>query len=374
MNTFRERTEKFWNWFILHEEELHNFLKDPKNYDSQGFMDMIGHTLENIFSKNMYFEFSKNNGFSFSTGGDHFLFYLLPYIIAKAPISLKYNWTFSPYKMGGISDTFGFKTETSVITIADIDILTGYDDKKNIFYIGFYNEEMSQMDDEKSLHMFLILLDSLLGENIVEMYIGPIESLKEKKGKMIKMKDLFSYIEKKLADTGREFFHNPADSYTGYELKPQEKTSLRSDLYMGTTCFFDLIGAFYNENPAIADSIASYGAKACFIYYNNLNEPPDIAINKRNEIIDKIETFVLGKKDSGNEIGIIMGTGLGEDNCYIDILLFDEEKFFENIRTTLKEYEFDFYFSEFKQNGEVIELSENNFIRNDNRFPGRFTS
>jgi hypothetical protein len=374
MNTFRERVENFWNWFISHEEDLHKFLADPKNYDGQGFMDMIGHALENIFSQNMCFELGKKNEFSFSTGGNHFLFYLLPYIIAKAPITLKYNWVFSPYKMGGINETFGFKTEETVITIADIDILAGYDDKKNIFYIGFYNEELSQMENEQALHMFLILLDSLLGENIVEMYIGPIECLKEKKNKMIEMKHLFSYIQKKLADNGREFFHNPADSYTGYELKPRENNALRSDLYIGTTCFFDLISDFYNEKTDIVDSIESFGAKACFIYYNNLNEPSSIAINKRNEIIDRIENKVLGKKDSGNEIGIIVGTGFGVENCYIDILLFDGEKFFENITDILKDFEFDFYLSEFKQNGKIIELSENVFVEESEVDSGNFIS
>jgi hypothetical protein len=357
MNTYRKRVDFFWKWFQANEEKIHNFIEFPQKYDSEESTIFIENALDLVFSKNAYFEFGGNYEFTFSTGGERFLFYLLPYLVARIPEDLKYKWTFSPYKMGGISPSFGYKKDDCVIAIKDIELLVGYDEKQNIFYVGFYNEDFAKIEEKTATQMFLVLLDSLVGESIVEIYVGPIERLTERKGKMIPMANLLAHMEKKIQEHKGRIFHNPSDVYSAYEADPIRNGNLREDLYAGTTCFFDLINEFYQKKRTIYDSFEACGSKACFLYYDCSKNNADTAFQIREEIIEKIEKYVLDEKDSGREIGILLGTGFGEKNAYIDLLLYDEEIFLQEIKPLLQGYDYQFYLADFCKNGEIKALS-----------------
>ncbi|MDR1832207.1 MAG: hypothetical protein LBQ97_05725 [Fusobacteriaceae bacterium] len=358
MNSFRERVDFFWKWFQANEEKIHDFIEHPENYQTEQSTAFVGNALDLVFKRESYFEFGGNHEFSFSTAGERYLFYLLPYFVSRAPVDLKYNWTFSPYKMGGVADSFGFKKEDSVIAIRDIELLVGYDEKQNVFYVGFYNETFAAMDENAAMNMFFVLLDSLVGENVVEMYIGPIERMTKRKGKMIPMKDLYGYIEKKLSDNKRTFFHNPSDSYSAYEMDPVRGGGLREDLFAGTTCFFDLIDEYYGKKREIFDAFTAAGAKACFLYFPHMGAGEETAVHIREEILEKIEKFVLGEKDTGKEIGILLGTGYGVENAYIDLLLYDEDIFLQEVRPLLRQYDYAFFLAEFREKGAVKNLSD----------------
>lgn len=359
MSTFKRKVEEFWKWFAENEEKIHEYIRNSDKYSPNEITEFVGKGVEKVVN-DAYFEIGGKNEFSFSTGGKHYLFYLLPYLVSKIPSNLKYKWIFSPYKLGGMSGDFGFRKDDSTISINDVDILVGYDTEKNIFYIGFYNEGFNDMDDNQAYSMFLILLDAAIGENIVEMYVGPIDRLKEKKGKMIKLPELGNYIEEKLKENNRELFRNPSECYSSYELKPIENGNLRDDVYIGTTCYFDTIKEYYgktNENQTY-DSLNTCGAKAAFISYDYNNDSPQTELNIRNEILDRIENEILGEKDSGKEIGMILGSATGLKKFYIDILLYDETKFLTAVNSVLKDYDYQFSYSEFKKNPYTINFFE----------------
>ncbi|MDR1835379.1 MAG: hypothetical protein LBQ96_06210 [Fusobacteriaceae bacterium] len=359
MNTYRERVDFFWKWFQANEEKIHDFIENPKKYDPEQTTAFVGNALDLVFSKSSYFEFGGSHEFSFTTAGEHYLFYLLPYLVSRAPVDLKYEWTFSPYKMGGISKTYGYRKEDAVISIENILLRVGYDEKQNVFYVGFYHEEFAKMEEKAALNMFFVLLDALVGENVVEMYIGPIERLTKKTGKMFPMYELGPYIEKKLEENKRTFFRSPSDSYSAYEMDPAEEEGLRQDLYAGTTCCIELVEEFYQNKRDMFDDFEKSGAKACFLYYNCANDDPELMLQLREEILDKISEFVLGEKDSGNEIGILLGTGFGKENAYIDLLLYDEEIFLQEVKPLLRQYDYDFYLADFREGGPVKNLTEN---------------
>jgi len=357
VSTFKGRVEEFWKWFKQNEEKINDFIQNTNKYTPDDITGFIGEGVEKVVD-DAYFEVGGKNEFSFSTGGKHYLFYLLPYLVSKIPNDLKYKWIFSPYKLGGMPGDFGFRKDDSTISISDIEILVGYDNEKNIFYVGFYNEALNEMPENQAYSMFLILLDAVIGENIVEMYIGPIDRLKEKKGKMINLTELASHIENKLKENDKELFRNPSECYSGYELKPLQTKNLRDDVYVGTTCYFDTIKEFYNkddERPIYA-AMNKCGAKISFISYEYENEEPKTALITRNEILDRIEGEILGEKDSGKEIGMILGSATGTERFYIDILLYDEIKFLATINNVLKDYNYKFSYSEFKKNPYTIDL------------------
>ena len=357
MSTFKGKVEEFWKWFKENEEKINEFVQNTSQYTPEEITAFVGKGVEKAVG-DAYFELGGRNEFSFSTGGKHYLFYLLPYLVSKIPSDLKYKWIFSPYKLGGMSGDFGFRNSDSTICINDLEILVGYDKEKNIFYVGFYNEALNQMPENQAYSMFLILLDAVIGENIVEMYIGPIDRLKERKGKMINLTELSRYIENKLEENERKLFRNPSDCYSSYELKPLLTKNLRDDVYVGSTCYFDIIKEIYSksdESP-VYDAIDKCNGKISFISYKYENENPQNALTIRNEILDRIEREILGEKDSGKEIGIILGSATGTENFYIDILLYDEIKFLANINNILKDYPYKFSYSEFKKNPYTIEL------------------
>ena len=364
MTTFKERVEEFWKWFKENEDKIIDFVQNPDKYTPEEITTFIGNGVEKAVD-DAYFEVGLNNEFTFSTGGEHYLFYLLPYLVSKVPRDLKYNWIFSPYKLGGMSRDFSLQNDYLTVSINDVQVLVNYEDEGNVFSIEFYNEYLAKISEKEALNIFYILLDAAVGENTVELYIGPIDRLKKRKNKMINLSELNSYIENKLRENNQEFFKNPSECYSSYEFDPLSTGNLRDDIYVGSTCYFDIVEEFYNEEDDemyVYNSIDRCGGKVAFISYEYDNEDTQRGLIIRNELLDRIEEEILGEKDSGNEIGIILGAATGTDRFYIDILLYDEVKFLDTVDKLLKDYNYKFSYSEFKRNPSTIDLLNKNSV------------
>lgn len=58
----------------------------------------------------------------------------------------------------------------------------------------------------------------------------------------------------------------------------------------------------------------------------------------------------------GNELGLVLGGASGVNNNYIDVLIFDENEFFEKCKSWGKENNIKMHYSDFKQESSLVEL------------------
>ena len=162
------------------------------------------------------------------------------------------------------------------------------------------------------------------------------------------------HIEETVKSHGHEFFENPKDVYTGYQLTPKESDELRFDVIVGSTCLSSIVADYYHDSTELFDHANGFGAQALYIVFQN-GVGEDNILNFRHDLEDRITEEIL---EPGN-LGVITGGATGTEYSYIDLFVYDFPAFVMKVRALLKEYsQFSFYISDFIRNGHILQLTE----------------
>lgn len=171
---------------------------------------------------------------------------------------------------------------------------------------------------------------------------------------MIALSGLRQHIEETVKSHGHEFFENPKDVYTGYQLTPKESDELRFDVIVGSTCLSSIVADYYHDSTELFDHANGFGAQALYIVFQN-GAGEDNILNFRHDLEDRITEEIL---EPGN-LGVITGGATGTEYSYIDLFVYDFPAFAMKVRALLKEYsQFSFYISDFIRNGHILQLTE----------------
>ena len=178
---------------------------------------------------------------------------------------------------------------------------------------------------------------------------------------MIELPKLYDFIMDTLKNKNKEIIADPINRYTVYECKPTDNF-FREDIFIGNTCYMELINDYANYNIDAVVNISKMGSRAAYLVYvfsdNKENDFDDENINKklleeRNNISDDLES-IMGEKGSGKEIGILLGSAFGVVGGYIDLLLYNQDEFIKRAEEVLKKYNYKFMLFRFRQYSEII--------------------
>ena len=178
---------------------------------------------------------------------------------------------------------------------------------------------------------------------------------------MIELTKLYDFITDTLKSKNKDIVIDPINKYTVYECKPTDNF-FREDIFIGNTCYMELISDYANYNVDAVVNISKMGARAVYLAYvfadNEENGFNDENINKklldeRNKITDELEN-IMGKKESGKEIGIILGNAFGVVGGYIDLLLYNQDEFIKRAEEVLRNYNYKFRLLRLRQYSEII--------------------
>ena len=171
---------------------------------------------------------------------------------------------------------------------------------------------------------------------------------------MIALSGLRQHIEETVKSHGHEFFENPKDVYTGYQLTPKESDELRFDVIVGSTCLDSIVADYYHGSTEIFDHADGFGVQALYmVFQNGVGE--DNILNFRHDLEDRITEEIL---EPGN-LGVITGGATGTEYSYIDLFVYDLRAFVKKVIPLLDEYpEYSFYISDFIRNGRIHQLTE----------------
>lgn len=244
----------------------------------------------------------------------------------------------------------------------EILVLAEYDENTNFFNLKFYNKELNELEEDYAYNAFYIMLEHAVGENISKLYLlGEVEKVDKKLDGMIELTKLYDFIIDTLKNKNKEIISDPINRYTVYECKPTNNF-FREDIFMGSTCYMELIDDYANFNIDTFINISKMGARAVYLAYafsdNKDNDFEDENINQklfdeRNKITDELES-IMGEKGSGKEIGILLGSAFGAIRGYIDLLLYNQDEFIKIAEEVLKKYNYKFRLLRFRQYSEAI--------------------
>ncbi|MEI0749832.1 hypothetical protein [Brachyspira pulli] len=358
---FEDRVTRFWKWFEENEKVISDFIEQKSNMSSEEIIEFVSNGVA-LISNNLQFNFGGDYEFTFTVEGKEYLFYLTPRIVAAMPEKLKSKWKFSPYMQKQDITNSNFKMYNKDLSFKEILVSAEYDEDTNFFNLKFYNEKLNQLNENYAYNAFYIMLEHAVGENILKLYLlGDVERSDKKLDNMIELPKLYDFIMDTLKNKNKEIIADPINRYTVYECKPTDNF-FREDIFIGNTCYMELISDYTNYNIDAVVNISKMGARAAYLVYvfsdNKDNDFEDENINKklleeRNNISDELES-IMGEKGSGKEIGILLGSAFGIVGGYIDLLLYNQDEFIKRAEEVLKKYNYTFRLFRFRQYSEVI--------------------
>lgn len=346
------RVKEFWNWFVENEEKLSGMMCPNSMEEADAFMEFISKGT-NLISEDMHFNIGGDHEFTFSVEGWPDLFIIYPYIISCMPECLKGKWKFFPFNPGKVG-SFAYRVHDTDVDMGKIMVKASYDEKRENFNIRYYDKNLCALPEENSDGNFHVILELVLGEGVSFKYVNGIERASGIEEGMIALSGLRQHIEETVKSHGHEFFENPKDVYTGYQLTPKESDELRFDVIVGSTCLSSIVADYYHGSTEIFDHADGFGVQALYmVFQNGVGE--DNILNFRHDLEDRITEEIL---EPGN-LGVITGGATGTEYSYIDLFVYDLRAFVKKVIPLLDEYpEFSFYISDFIRNGRIHQLTE----------------
>lgn len=346
------RVKEFWNWFVENEEKLSGMMNPKSMEEADAFMEFISKGT-NLISEDMHFNIGGDHEFTFSVEGWPDLFIIYPYIISCMPECLKGKWKFFPFNPGKVG-SFAYRVHNTDVDMGKIMVKASYDEKRENFNIRYYDKNLCALPEENSDGNFHVILELVLGEDVSFKYVNGIERASGIEEGMIALSGLRQHIEETVKSHGHEFFENPKDVYTGYQLTPKESDELRFDVIVGSTCLDSIVADYYHGSTEIFDHADGFGVQALYmVFQNGVGE--DNILNFRHDLEDRITEEIL---EPGN-LGVITGGATGTEYSYIDLFVYDLRAFVKKVIPLLDEYpEYSFYISDFIRNGRIHQLTE----------------
>lgn len=346
------RVKEFWNWFVENEEKLSGMMCPNSMEEADAFIEFISKGT-NLISEDMHFNIGGDHEFTFSVEGWPDLFIIYPYIISCMPECLKGKWKFFPFNPGKVG-SFAYRVHDTDVDMGKIMVKASYDEKRENFNIRYYDKNLCALPEENSDGNFHVILELVLGEGVSFKYVNGIERASGIEEGMIALSGLRQHIEETVKSHGHEFFENPKDVYTGYQLTPKESDELRFDVIVGSTCLSSIVADYYHGSTEIFDHADGFGVQALYmVFQNGVGE--DNILNFRHDLEDRITEEIL---EPGN-LGVITGGATGTEYSYIDLFVYDLRAFVKKVIPLLDEYpEYFFYISDFIRNGRIHQLTE----------------
>ena len=369
-----QRTKLFWDWFSENEEQLAAFVENRRPDQSQRnqIVQFISEGVAHIH-KDLTFNIGGDYEFTFAIGGNGALYFILPYVIATMPKQHKDKWKFFAGLQGTGEETFTFamhgtSVDTDKVMVLPIPTKTVKEDgseseQADTADLFFYAKEWEDLKDEECYHAFWLLFENTVGEALASIYVAEARRADAASSDMIPLSELRQWMLDNLIEEGKT--PNPADRIFSYGRDPEESSELRQDILVGTGKFAPLVGDYYEGQCQAYQNFIEFGAKPIYLhYYYRIHETDsgdldsDAILAERYDLTDKIEAEILGKRDSGDEIGIVLGGALGRHRAYIDLLLYDEGAFIERARNVLAKDSNTFFMKEFRPVGSDQLLSD----------------
>lgn len=348
MLNFKERVTQFWEWFSEMESQLAEYVTNIKDYEAEEmtafFTSGLNHAIEGCA-----FEMGGKLEVNLSPEGSRAMAFLTSYLVANMPREYAGRWVFTPWKPPMRAAEMGIRGK--VISPDDVLVRVYRGKSENEFDLVFYNSELRGMSTEDAYHVFYLVMEMTLGENICMGYIGQVSMAEIREEGMIPLSYLEDYMRETLAAEGVELDvdHNPCLSYSGYGMEATDPDVPRFDIVVGFSRLPAVLHEYYRADTPNLDMLEENGVKVVYLEFERFdfdNHQTDLEL--RNQIADRLEAEVLGEACSGREIGIILGQAIGVRRCYIDLLLYDEEMFLETVAKVLRDYRIEFNLREFR--------------------------
>ena len=357
-----QRTTAFWQWFQKNETKLAGFIDAPSSYDGEEIVAAVSEGVS-ILSENLKFNIGGDHEFTFAISGNRFLFWVLPYVVAAMPEQYRDKWHFFAGMSGARGHNFGIDMNGIRVDAESVLVSLVPDEKEQHASIHFYNPDICSLPENEAYNFFFTFLDILVGETLSLLCINDVELALAPESDMFPLTQLEQRLKETICKNDK--VPNPTERYGAYQRRTIENGRLtpRADIFIGTGSYLPLVRDYFEQEHAEFDNFADLGVTPVFLTYEydidgNADEKArKKALDDRYDIVDRLNAEVFGTFGSGKEIGVTLGGAMGQSRAYIDLLLFDRERFIERARAVLASYPYYFTITEFRYDAQPETLA-----------------
>lgn len=328
MKSLKKRAEDFWKTFSERDSEIRNLMDENKIMER--FSD-----IDSMFEIDMPFMMGKSSDgkyeLIFNPAGLKSRYFIADYFKRKMPVELKKKWFFYDMKpMMGIKNMRllindeNFYEEDFNILIESIE-----KEKKRINVAvlcpKFFNQK-KVFEEREMYNVIYNIMDALLGEGIVESYLGMIEikDMKPEPQEVLMLNEFSQKVNEIMEENS--WIKNPKilDRYNTYRCDIENMENLmavRNDIVVGFSSNMGIVEE-YNGESTEYNYMNEQGANYGMLFYNN----SEIANEEKIPVRDKLENMLAETPEYG-DVFEIFGAATGLYKSYIDLIIYDTELF-----------------------------------------------
>ena len=199
----------------------------------------------------------------------------------------------------------------------------------------------SEEEINKAHQQGFILLETLLGEEVLDKWIGAIEidTKLPPDNKHKPLSELSSWWADSLNSIKDALPDKPLyqaankQNWTLFELKPQQKEEYyqQQDIFLGKSMYKALWQNAHSGRNFSSERFSKHGEIFCYVKIDGREKLNEERFKDKGDIEDALESEFLKSK-----VGCIMGGGTGLHYSYIDLALIDLEKGIETVKYALR--------------------------------------
>jgi hypothetical protein len=338
------RIDAWWEAFVAKSEAIGELFARRSDWDLPAWMDRHFHAI----SPSLMWEYGpavtgKGHRLVITPERKKYLRPLVQTVLERAPKLA--GWEFYPYRLPESVEMAGQMVATRARGDLRGTLATAMIGNHNRIDLRFYSPTTAGGDDQQALHNAFVATETLLGEQILDKWIGTIDvgPLREPAaiGKRIgggrrtgpsllsldrlkpTVDSVIAAIQDQLPD---EPLHAlPWDDESGiqwtmFELKPvhSDDFSQRKDLLVAVTANELLWRSFHEDSSFCSERFSRHHERFCYLKIDSSEGPRGRVVADRGKIEDAINAVLIPAR-----AGRVIGGGTGSRYSYIDLALAD---------------------------------------------------
>lgn len=329
--SFNERVQAFWRWFAAEEADIRAGIADNT------FEPDATHAAMEEVSPHLSWEYcpvpdAGCEGFAVSSAGDPAMRFLAERLVQAAP-SLP-HWRFFTSKQSG-EGAVQLGVGDHVIDFEDLRFACELDRDEECIHVSVHHGGFAAIPEEVCDQAIFIALDTALGEDVVELWLGTIEPAPDATpDHHHTVESLKGAVHALLTEHGFDPKLHPLERWFGYERNDDAPIAPgpRGDIVVGSTCIPQLHESA-EQAAEVIEEVSESGAVLAFVRMPLRDDSSGEArIDSREAVFEPLSEAL---EERG--AGAAFGRATGVEHDYTDLILFDEPSAVEVIRRRLRD-------------------------------------
>ena len=251
------------------------------------------------------------------------------------------GWEFYGYRLPeGLAEAEATLKARNLASISRTKVLVA-PGSNNLLDLEFYAPGYAGPEDREALNSVFVATEVILGEQILDTWIGGISVAKETeaiKG-LIALGELKETTDRQITAIKAKLPSKPAwqlpedTEWTMWKLKPTKRDNYpgQEDMFVGKSMYADMWSAAHSDGIFCSERFSKIGELFCYVKTDGSVDLSDEEFQDKSEMEDALDAALKKSKS-----GAVIGGGTGLRYSYIDLALSDPGKGIDQVVNVLR--------------------------------------